>query len=146
MDLAGRTALVTGGGRGIGRAVALRLAEAGAAVAVTSRTLDELHAVAAEVRARGPKAVAVVADVSRSEDVRRLFGEAASALGPVDILVNGAGVAPSALVARTSDELWRSAIETNLSGAFYCIREAIGPMAERGFGRIVTVASIAGKT
>jgi NAD(P)-dependent dehydrogenase (short-subunit alcohol dehydrogenase family) len=62
------------------------------------------------------------------------------------VLVNGAGVAPSALVARTSDELWRSALETNLSGAFYCIREAIGPMADRGWGRIVTIASIAGKT
>jgi 3-hydroxybutyrate dehydrogenase len=146
MDLAGRTALVTGGGRGIGRVVALRLAEAGAAVAVASRNRAELLAVAAEVRSRGSKAAALVADVSRPEDVRRLFAEAVSDLGPVDVLVNGAGVAPSALVSRTSDELWRSAIDTNLSGAFYCMREAIGPMAERGWGRIVTVASIAGKT
>jgi 3-hydroxybutyrate dehydrogenase len=146
MDLRGRTALVTGGGRGIGRAVALRLAEAGAAVAVSARTRAELEAVADLVRSQGPGAAALVADVSRPEDVRRLFGEARSALGPIDVLVNGAGVAPSALVAKTSDEVWRSAIETNLSGAFYCMREAIGPMAERGWGRIVTIASIAGKT
>jgi len=146
MDLRGRTALVTGGGRGIGRAVALRLAEAGAAVAVSARTRAELEAVADLVRSQGPGAAALVADVSRPEDVRRLFGEARSALGPVDVLVNGAGVAPSALVAKTSDEAWRSAIDTNLSGAFYCMREAIGPMAERGWGRIVSIASIAGKT
>jgi NAD(P)-dependent dehydrogenase (short-subunit alcohol dehydrogenase family) len=146
MELAGRTALVTGGGRGIGRAVALRLAEAGAAVAVSARTLPELEAVAGLVRSRGAKALALHADVSRPEDVRRLFAEAGSALGPIDVLVNAAGVAPSALVARTSDALWRSAIETNLSGVFYCMREAMGPMADRGWGRIVTIASIAGKT
>lgn len=146
MDLAGRTALVTGGGRGIGRAVALRLAEAGVAVAVSARTRAEVDAVAELVRSRGGRAAAIAADVSRSADVGRLFEEARSTLGAIDVLVNGAGVAPSALVARTSDELWRSAIDTNLSGAFYCIREAIGPMAERGWGRIVTIASIAGKT
>jgi len=146
MGLEGRTALVTGGGRGIGRAVALSLAGAGAAVGVSARTREQVEGVAELVRGRGPKAAAVVADVSRPEEVRRLFQEARSALGPIDILVNGAGVAPSALVAKTSDELWRSAIETNLSGPFYCIREAIGPMAERGWGRIVTIASIAGKT
>jgi 3-hydroxybutyrate dehydrogenase len=146
MDLAGRTALVTGGGRGIGRAVALRLADAGAAVAASARTRSEVEAVADLVRSRGARAAALTADVSRPAEVRRLFAEARSALGPIDVLVNGAGVAPSALVARTSDELWRSAIETNLSGAFYCMREAIAAMAERGWGRIVTIASIAGKT
>jgi 3-hydroxybutyrate dehydrogenase len=146
MDLAGRTALVTGGGRGIGRAVALRLAERGAAVAVAARTRADVEAVADQVRSRGARAAAIAADVSRPEDVRRLFDEARSALGAVDILVNGAGVAPSALVAKTSDAIWRSAIETNLSGAFYCMREALGPMAERGWGRVITIASIAGKT
>jgi NAD(P)-dependent dehydrogenase (short-subunit alcohol dehydrogenase family) len=126
--------------------VALRLAEAGAAVAVAARTRAEVEAVAELVRGKGGKAAAVAADVSRSEDVGRMFGEARGAFGAVDILVNGAGVAPSALLAKTSDELWRSAIETNLSGVFYCIREAIGPMAEGGWGRIVSIASIAGKT
>jgi 3-hydroxybutyrate dehydrogenase len=146
MTLRGRAALVTGGGRGIGRAVALRLAEAGAAVAVSSRTQSELDAVVLELRSRGVEASGISADVSRSDDVRRLFDAARSALGPIDVLINAAGVAPSALVTKTSDEVWHSAIDTNLNGAFYCLREAIAPMAARGFGRIVSIASIAGKT
>jgi NAD(P)-dependent dehydrogenase (short-subunit alcohol dehydrogenase family) len=78
--------------------------------------------------------------------VKRLFAEARAALGGVEILVNGAGVAPSALVHRTSDAEWRAAIETNLSGTFYCLREALPEMLERGWGRVVNLASIAGKT
>jgi NAD(P)-dependent dehydrogenase (short-subunit alcohol dehydrogenase family) len=78
--------------------------------------------------------------------VQRLFAEARAALEGVDILVNGAGVAPSALLHRTSEEQWRAAIETNLSGSFYCMREALPGMLERGWGRVVNVASIAGKT
>ena len=141
-----RCALVTGGGRGIGRAAALRLAAAGCDVAVGSRTRAEVDAVAEEVRALGRRAVAVTLDVSRSESVRDAFAEARGALGRVDVLVNGAGVAPSALLVRTSDEAWRSAIETNLSGAFYAMREALPAMLEAQWGRVVNVASIAGKT
>jgi 3-hydroxybutyrate dehydrogenase len=144
--LAGRTALVTGGGRGIGRAVALDLARAGASVAVSARTAAEVEAVAAEARGLGAKAAAVVADVARPEAVRQMFRAAREALGPIDIVVCGAGVAPSAPVVKTSEEQWRAAIETNLSGSFYCLREALGPMAERGWGRAIVVASIAGKT
>jgi len=146
MELGRRRALVTGGGRGIGRAVALRLARSGCGVAVTSRTRAEVEGVAEEVRGLGARGVAVVADVSRPDEVRRMFREAAGALGPLDILVNAAGVAPSALVHRTSDEAWRAAIDTNLSGSFYCLREALAGMLERGWGRVVNVASIAGKT
>jgi 3-hydroxybutyrate dehydrogenase len=146
MPVAGRRALVTGGGRGIGRAVALELARAGADVVVSSRTRAEIEAVAGAVRALGRRAAAIPADVSRPEDVRALVASAREAVGPIDILVNGAGVAPSALTWKTSDEAWRSAIDTNLSGAFYCMREALPGMLERGFGRVVNVASIAGKT
>jgi 3-hydroxybutyrate dehydrogenase len=144
--LGGRHALVTGGGRGIGRAVALDLARAGVAVAVASRTRSDVDAVAAEASRLGAPAAAFAADVSRPDGVRELFRAARAALGPLDILVNGAGVAASALLARTSDELWREILETNLSGAFYCLREALPEMAERGWGRVVNVASIAGKT
>ena len=144
--LGGRRALVTGGGRGIGRAVALDLARAGVAVAVASRTRADVEAVAAEAARLGARAAAFAADVSRSDDVRELFRAARAALGPLDILVNGAGVAASALLARTSDELWHQILETNLSGAFYCLREALPEMAERGWGRVVNLASIAGKT
>jgi NAD(P)-dependent dehydrogenase (short-subunit alcohol dehydrogenase family) len=144
--LRGRRALVTGGGRGIGRAVALDLARAGAAVAVAARTAAEIESVASEVRGLGGPAAAVVADVARPEAVREMFRAARAALGEVDILVCGAGVAPSAPVVKTTEEQWRAAIETNLSGCFYCLREALGPMAEHGWGRAVVVASIAGKT
>lgn len=137
---------MTGGGRGIGRSVALDLARSGADVAVASRTRDDVEAVAAAIRSQGVRAAVLVADVSRPEQVREMFRGARSALGPIDILVNGAGVAPSAPLVKTSDELWRTAIETNLSGSFYCLREALGEMAERGWGRVVTIASIAGKT
>jgi NAD(P)-dependent dehydrogenase (short-subunit alcohol dehydrogenase family) len=142
MALSERRALVTGAGRGIGRAVALRLAGPGVHLALASRTRTEVEAVAEEARARGTSAAAFVADVARPEDVRALFGGA----GPVDILVNGAGVAPSAPLVKTSDEIWRSALETNLSGTFYCLRAALPGMMERGWGRVVNLASIAGKT
>jgi 3-hydroxybutyrate dehydrogenase len=145
-SLAGRRALVTGGGRGIGRAVALELGRAGAAVAVASRTAPEREAVSAEVAALGVASVAVPCDVSRAEDVREMFRRARAALGGIDILVNGAGIAPSAPLVKTSDETWHAALETNLSGAFYGLREALPEMAERGWGRAINVASIAGKT
>jgi NAD(P)-dependent dehydrogenase (short-subunit alcohol dehydrogenase family) len=142
MSLQGRRALVTGAGRGIGRAVALRLASAGAAVALASRTRSEVDGVAEEARRLGATSAAFVADVARPDQVRALFRDA----GPVDILVNGAGVAPSAPLVKTSDEIWRSALETNLSGTFFCLREALPGMMERGWGRVVNLASIAGKT
>jgi 3-hydroxybutyrate dehydrogenase len=144
--LAGKRALVTGGGRGIGRAVALELARAGVAVAVASRTGAERDAVRAEVEAIGVTAAAVPCDVSRVEDVREMFRLARAALGRIDILVNGAGVAPSAPLVKTPDELWHATLQTNLSGAFYCLREALPEMAQRGWGRAINVASIAGKT
>ncbi len=145
-EFSGRTALVTGAGRGIGRATALGLARAGASVALGARTVAEIEAVAAELRALGGRAAAGACDVSRPDEVRRLFEQTRSELGPVDILVNAAGVAPSALLHRTTTEQWRAALDTNLSGCFYTLREALPGMMERGFGRVVNVASIAGKT
>jgi 3-hydroxybutyrate dehydrogenase len=140
-----RCAVVTGAGRGIGRAVAIDLARAGAAVALAARTEAEIDAAAAEIRGLGGRAVAVRADVSRADDVRALFQEARAALGHLDILVSAAGVAPSAPLVKTSDETWRQALETNLSGPFYCLREALPSMVERGWGRVVNVASIAAR-
>jgi NAD(P)-dependent dehydrogenase (short-subunit alcohol dehydrogenase family) len=142
MTLRGRRALVTGAGRGIGRAVALRLASQGTALALASRTLAEVEAVAEEARRSGAAASALVADVARPDQVAALFREA----GPIDVLVNAAGVAPSAPLVKTSDEIWRQTLETNLSGTFYCLRAALPGMMERGWGRVVNLASIAGKT
>jgi NAD(P)-dependent dehydrogenase (short-subunit alcohol dehydrogenase family) len=146
VSLDGRSALVTGGGRGIGRAVALDLARAGADVVVCSRSAAEIENVAQEVRGLGRRAAAIPADVARPEAVRSLFAAAREAVGPIQVLVNGAGIAPSALTWKTDDATWRAAIETNLSGAFYAMREALPAMLEAGWGRVVNVASIAGKT
>ena len=140
--LAGRTALVTGGGRGIGRAIALDLAAAGVKVAIASRTRTEIDAVAREA---GHGAMALTADVADAGSVKALFAAARAAIGDIDILVNAAGVAPSAPLVKTTDEQWRQAIEVNLSGAFYCLREALPAMTAKGWGRAVNIASIAGK-
>jgi 3-hydroxybutyrate dehydrogenase len=144
--LHGRCAVVTGGGRGIGRQVARDLAAAGARVALAARTLAEVEAAAAEIRAAGGAALAVRADVARADDVRALFQQARAELGPASILVSAAGVAPSAPLVKTSDEVWHQALETNLSGPFYCLREALPAMVEAGWGRVVNVASIAART
>ncbi len=137
--LAGRRALVTGGGRGIGRAVALALARAGARVTVAARTRAEVEAVAREM---GSPGVAATVDVADPESVRALFRE----VGAVDILINGAGVAPTAPLVKTTDEQWRQAIDVNLGGSFHCLREALPAMAAAGWGRVVNIASIAGTT
>ena len=145
-SLSGRRALVTGGGRGIGRAVVLDLARAGAAVAVAARTRSEVEAVASGIVSAGGRAVGVEMDVTDPARVRAAFATAREALGGIDILVSGAGIAPTAPIARTSDATWRQILETNLSGTFYCLREALPEMTGRGWGRVVHLASIAGKT
>ena len=145
-ELSGRRAFVTGGGRGIGRAVALDLARAGAAVAVSSRTRADVDSVRDEIRALGVAALALPLDVRRSGEVQEAVAEVQRVLGGLDILVNGAGVAPSAPLVKTSDDTWSLAIDTNLSGAFYCLRAALPGMLEAGWGRVVNIASIAGKT
>ncbi|HEY6547428.1 MAG TPA: SDR family NAD(P)-dependent oxidoreductase [Vicinamibacteria bacterium] len=145
MRLEGRRALVTGGGRGIGRAIALALADRGAEVAVAARSRAEVEEVAGEARRRGVRAAALTADVGRAEDVKALVRGAREALGAIDILVNAAGIAPSAPLVKTPDEMWHSVMAVNLSGVFYTTREVLPEMAERGWGRVINIASIAGK-
>jgi 3-hydroxybutyrate dehydrogenase len=146
MRLEGRRALVTGGGRGIGRAIALALAGRGVAVGVAARSQGEVDQVAAEAKALGSRAAAFTADVGQAEEVRSLFRAAREALGGIDILVCAAGIAPSAPLVKTPDEMWQQVLAVNLSGVFYATREALPEMMERGFGRVIHIASIAGKT
>jgi NAD(P)-dependent dehydrogenase (short-subunit alcohol dehydrogenase family) len=149
MRLTDRTAFITGGGRGIGRAVALLFAREGARVFVVARTAAEVERVASEVRASAGDGAAAhaVCDVADPASVARAFAAAAEFFGGgVDILVNNAGVAESSKFAETSDEFWRRHLDVNLSGTFYCMREALPGMVERGWGRVINVASIAGKT
>jgi 3-oxoacyl-[acyl-carrier protein] reductase len=135
-SLAGKTALVTGGSRGIGAAIVRELASAGAAVVVGYRSgADEATALATEVGAR-----AVQADVSTPEDAARLVAEA----GDVDILVNNAGVTRDGLLARMADDDWRVVIETNLSSVFYTCRAVTRPLMKKRAGAIVNVSSIVG--
>jgi len=135
-SLEGKTALVTGASRGIGRAIALELARAGASVVVGYRSgRDEGEALAAEIRGR-----AVHADVSQPEDAARLVQEA----GDLDILVNNAGLTRDGVLARMSDDDWRAVIETNLSSVFYTCRAVTRGMMKRRSGSIVNVSSIVG--
>jgi NAD(P)-dependent dehydrogenase (short-subunit alcohol dehydrogenase family) len=137
-DLAGRTALVTGAGRGIGRATAVLLAGRGARVIVTARTAGEIEDVAREIRDRGQEAVAIPGDIGEPGDVERLVAGA----GHVDILVNNAGIiAPIAPLAETDPAEWLRNIRINLDGVYLACRLALPGMLERGWGRIVNVSS-----
>jgi NAD(P)-dependent dehydrogenase (short-subunit alcohol dehydrogenase family) len=141
MSLSGRTALVTGGGRGIGRAIAERLAAAGARVVVTGRTQAEIDEVA-----RSIAGLALRADLGDRSDIARLLQEIERSVGRVDVLVNNAGVAESAPFERTSDEIWDRALSVNVTSAFLLCRALIPPMVAAGWGRVVNIASNAGLT
>jgi NAD(P)-dependent dehydrogenase (short-subunit alcohol dehydrogenase family) len=141
--LNGKTALITGGGRGIGRVIALEFARQGARVAVAARTAEQVEQVANEI---GNGAIALVCDISDPESVSRMFSDMSERLGNADILVNNAGVAESATLVNTTDELWHRHLAINLSGTFYCTRAALPSMLKKGWGRVINIASIAGKT
>lgn len=138
----GRVAWVTGAGRGIGRAAALALAEQGAAVAVVSRTQQEVDRVADEIRAHGGKAVATLLDVSSWDMVDWATTRIGETLGPIDILVNNAGVLdPLGKLWETDPEKWSRLIDINLSGAYFCMRAVLPGMVQRGRGVIVNISS-----
>lgn len=139
-------ALISGGGRGIGAATARLLARRGAAVAVASRTENEVASVAREIGAAGGTAMPVYLDVTDEESVARAFERVRAGLGPVDILVNNAGT-PGVPLQITKTELsdWRRVFDVNVTGAFLCAREAMPHMASGDWGRIVNVSSAAAR-
>ena len=139
MSSVAKTALITGGGRGIGRAIALAFARTGIRIAVAARTAEQVEQVAAEI---GNNSIALVCDVSDPKSVAQMFDKA----GEIDILVNNAGIAESATLVNTIDELWHRHLSINLSGTFYCTRAALPAMLKKGWGRVINIASIAGKT
>ena len=146
--LKNKIALITGGGRGIGKAIADSFAREGARVAVVARTLEQVKQVAEQLANNyGVQTHACVCDVSDSASVENMFQDVRKAFDDdVDILVNNDGVAESATLVNTTDELWNRHLGINLSGTFYCSRAALPTMLERGWGRIINIASIAGKT
>jgi NAD(P)-dependent dehydrogenase (short-subunit alcohol dehydrogenase family) len=148
MKLQDRLAVITGGGRGIGKAIAISFAREGASVALAARTKNEVDAVAHTIENEHQvKALSLVCDVSNSVAVANGFAEIAEHFGRgADILVNNAGIALSAPLLKTDDELWQKHLAINLSGSFYCTRAALPHMLEQGWGRIINIASIAAKS
>jgi NAD(P)-dependent dehydrogenase (short-subunit alcohol dehydrogenase family) len=146
MTLAGRKAVVTGGGRGVGAAIARRLAASGASILVAARTTREVEQVASELRGTGADVRAVTCDVSDPRSITDLAGRARETLGAVDILVNNAGIAMAAPLARTTLEDWNAMMTVNATGAFLCMQAFVPDMMERGWGRVVNVASSVGLT
>ena len=144
MTLKGRVALVTGGGRGIGREIALAFAREGLAVAVAARTLSQVEAAAEAVRALGAKALSVALDVTDAGAIPVAVKAVTEALGPVDVLVNNAGIAESAPFAKTDPQLWERHLRVNVTGPFLLTREVLSGMLQRGWGRVINVASLAG--
>ena len=142
-QLAGRHALVTGGSRGIGAAIAAALIGDGVRVSLVGRDERALNSVARELGG-ADKAVAIVGDVTDSSAVRGAFEAARGHFGPVTLLINNAGQAASAKFSDTDETLWNRLIAVNLTGTYLCSRQAIGDMLQAGFGRLVNVASIAG--
>ena len=148
MRLQNRIALITGGGRGIGRAIGLKFASEGAQVILAARSVDQVKQAANEIAsATSARVLPLVCDVTEVGSVEWLFKAVKEYFGRgPDIMVNNAGIAESAPLTKTDDALWHSHLAVNLSGTFYCMRAALPEMIERGWGRIINVASIAGKT
>jgi 3-oxoacyl-[acyl-carrier protein] reductase len=143
--LNGRTALVTGASRGIGRAIAWRLGRMGARVSLSARNPEPLAAAAAELRSQGIEAVAVPADVARSSEVAALIEKTHAAFGDVDILVNNAGVGLFRPAHEVSEAEWNAVLDTNLKGAFLVSKAVAPEMIRRRNGHIVNISSLAGK-
>jgi NAD(P)-dependent dehydrogenase (short-subunit alcohol dehydrogenase family) len=146
MLLAGQVAVVTGAGRGIGRAIARRFAAEGAAVLVTSRTAAQAESVAKEIQGQGGKAAYVAADVGREADCERIVRAAREALGPIDILVNNAGIfGPVKPVEEIQPAEWDEVLATNLRGPFLLCRLVLPEMYKRGSGNVLNIVTVAAK-
>ena len=145
MRLAGKIALVTGGGRGIGRAIALALAREGADVAVSARTAAEIERVAAEIEALGRQGFAVPCDVTRAAQVRSMVEAVCGRLGRIDVLVNNAGAGESAPFLKTDLEMWNRMLALNATAVYVVTRAVAQGMLARGYGRIINIVSTAGK-
>ncbi len=145
MRLDGKSALVTGGGRGIGRAIALRFADEGADVAVAARTRPEIESVAREVERKHRRSLAISCDVGNPQEVEDAARRAARSLGGLDILVANAGLLLHAPLQETTNAVWEEIMRVNLNGVFYAFRSAVPHMIEQGWGRLIAISSVSGK-
>jgi 3-oxoacyl-[acyl-carrier protein] reductase len=144
IDLSSKKVIVTGSGRGIGREIALKLAKAGADVAISDIDLETAKATAAEIEALGRKSTAVAADVSKAADVEKMFADVLAAFGSIDILVNNAGITKDGLLMRMKEEDWDAVLNVNLKSAFLCCKAAVKPMMSARSGKIINIASVVG--
>ncbi|MFC1971958.1 3-oxoacyl-[acyl-carrier-protein] reductase [Chloroflexota bacterium] len=145
MNLADRVAIVTGGGRGIGKAIALKLAEMGADVVVNDvGDAEPAEAVAEEIRALNRQSQAILADVSSSTDVARLIEETTAVFGKLDILINNAGIARDQLLLRMTEDDWDKVLAVNLKSVFLCTKAALRPMIKQRWGRVINLSSVTG--
>ena len=143
-SLDNKFAVVTGATKGIGRAIAGALLEAKVAVAICARNQDAVDATVSDLSAKG-RIVGIAADVSKEDDVRRLFEFVDQQFGALDILVNNAGVGIFSSVADLTPEQWRRVVDTNLTGSYYCCHEAMPRFRRRGAGFVINISSLAGK-
>jgi 3-oxoacyl-[acyl-carrier protein] reductase len=140
-----KVAIVTGASRGIGRAIALKMADCGAKVVVSARSTEALESLVNEICQKGGEALSVPSDISSSADVERLFDAAVEAFGRVDILVNNAGITRDNLLVRMKDADWDAVLDTNLKGAFLCSRAAAKIMSKQRVGRMINISSVVGE-
>jgi 3-oxoacyl-[acyl-carrier protein] reductase len=143
MDLSGKVAIVTGSSRGIGKAIALKLADAGASVVVTGH-IEDAEPVAKEIRAKDRQSLAVRASVTSAADIEKLVEATLSTFGRVDILVNNAGITRDQLVLKMSEDDWDAVLDTNLKSVFLCTRAVLRPMLKQRWGRIINISSVIG--
>jgi 3-oxoacyl-[acyl-carrier protein] reductase len=144
--MSSRTAFITGASRGIGKAVALNLSQAGYRVVLAARAMDKLEELASAIKAEGREAYAVELDLSSPDSIKNAFAKASKEFGKIDILVNNAGVTKDGLAIRMKLEDFESVIRTNLTGAFLCCQQVLMPMMKERWGRIVNISSIVGET
>ena len=140
-----KVAIITGASRGIGKSIALLMAQNGAKVVASARNQELLDSLVAEIKSLGGEALAVAGDVSSSEDANNLISSAVEAFGQVDILVNNAGITRDGLLLRMKDEDWDAVLDINLKGAFVCTRAAAKVMTKKRYGRIINISSVVGE-
>jgi 3-oxoacyl-[acyl-carrier protein] reductase len=140
-----RTAFITGASRGIGRACALALSEAGARVVVAARSIAQLEELAGEIRSRGREAFAVTIDMTSAESIQEAFAKTTKEFGPVAILVNNAGITKDGLALRMKKDDWDSVLATNLTGSFLATQQVLQHMMKERWGRVINISSVVGE-
>ncbi|MEK7742639.1 MAG: 3-oxoacyl-ACP reductase FabG, partial [Nitrospirota bacterium] len=142
MEFKGQVAVITGGARGIGKTIAEALARKGVNIVIADISSEQAQGTAAEIEKLGVKATGVGLDVSKAEEVNKVFGEIAKDYGKIDILVNNAGVTRDGLIMRMKEEDWDAVININLKSVFLCSKEAVKVMAKQRYGRIINISSV----